>query len=172
MSDIFPVRQVKLQITHDGGESRAEWIFGYRKTKRAYAFYSCDSSFCYIDNAIIEAIFLPHKDFMREQFHAWGAGDLLTKRSNWTNLGGINSYLNGIKDEDVAIATCDWFEWLTSKVMESIPCEDLDRDLVLTSDARVVAIEKARDFSAYLYDEAMERFRLIGSKIDKTSEKQ
>ena len=153
--------QSRIFITHNKGECHAEWLVGVQKQGSTYSVYGTEYKFSHIDNDIILAIFSPYKDAMRAVFHEWYDQGLLTSNATWTQVGSVNTYLSGIKSYEVALEIANHIENLVTRTLRSIAKDDLDRDLLLAVDVKIVAIDKAREFSYSIQDEIINNFKSI-----------
>lgn len=154
--------EARVPVTHNRGDLHSEWLISVTKHGRTYSVCCTEYCFCSIDNRVVGAIFSPHKDLLRQAFYGWYELGLVTKNATWSNVASANSYLSGIKTEDTALEVMEWFERLARRTLASIPKKDLDRNLLLAVDVKIVAIEKAREFSSSIQDEIMKKLNDIG----------
>ena len=156
--------KARVPVTHGrrNCHGNSDWLVSVIKYGRKYDISCSEYGFCNIDDRVVRAILSPHKELMSKAFHGWYKQGWITRNATWSGVGNMNSYIAGIKTEGTALEIAKWFEGLAKRTLASIPKEDLDRDSLLTADVKIVAIEKAREFSSSIQDEVMQKFNNIG----------
>ena len=147
MSKVKQVYRARVPVTHYKGDGRAEWTIGVQKIGRTYSVYGDEYAFCHIDDNIIETVFEPYVDDLREMFYGFAETGSITKKAEWTNIGSAVTYLSGIKNEETALQLAKWLESVASNAIQSIPTDKLDRDVMLYKDVKIDAIDLVRNYS-------------------------
>lgn len=138
------IYEAKIPVTHHKGDSRAEWIVGVEKVGRTYTVYGFESAFNCLDDMIIEEIFRPYIALFEDMYAGFFKTRLVTKKSEWRNLGGTNTYLMGVKDEATALQMAKWLEAVASNALKNIPTSTLDRFNLLRHETDMNIMEQIR----------------------------
>lgn len=164
MAKFKTLYEARVPVTHgrSNRHNNSQWLISVKKFGRKYDISCRENHFCNIDERVVGAILSPHRDLLSKAFHGWYKHGWITRNATWSGVGSVNSYISGIKTEETALEIAKWFEGLAQRTLASIPKEDLDRDSLLAVDVKIVAVEKAREFSSLMQDEVMQKFNNIG----------
>ena len=159
------LKQVDIPIRHSDSQCGHDWQLTVRKYNRTCVIKGSDKGCDYIDKKVIAAIFLPHKDQIEAHFDIWESKGFVTSDSVWGDLGSIDTFINRIKDESIAIELINWLEWIVKKVLAAVYENDNTGATPLVSDTELCPSNAVRAFSESINNEVMQRFYLIGESL-------